>query len=218
MFSIIIPTYNEKDNLIRLLKDIKKYVNYNHEVIVVDDASSDGTPEIAEKTGARVLKRPAKLGAASAVLDGFTIAEGDVIGAMDADLSHPAHVLPEIFKQFPENDFVVASRYTKGGAISGWPLWRKIISFGATLMARPLVRIKDPMSGFFFLKKELLPKTVKTTSCKICLELLVKGNYRVSEVPYIFIERVSGKTKMTKMHFPNYIRHILELYAYKLKN
>ncbi len=223
MISIVIPTYNERKNTAKIIEDIEKLRLKNIEIIVVDDASADGTADEAEKLNKkykniRVIRRPGKLGAASAVLDGFRAARSEYVGAMDADGSHPAEMLPKIFEALKEADFVIASRYVKGGGTKGWPMWRKAISRGATMMAMPLTSVKDPMSGFFFIRKSALTGKINPKSCKICLEIITKGEYKkIKEIPFIFLEREIGKTKMTKMHFPDYIKHVLHLYAYKLK-
>ncbi len=222
MISIVIPTYNERENAVKIIKDIEALGIKGIEIVVVDDASTDGTAGAAEKLNKkykniRVIRRPGKMGAASAVLDGFRAARGEIAGAMDADGSHPASALPEIFRALKDADFVIASRYVKGGRTEGWPAWRKIISRVATLMARPITPVKDPMSGFFFIRKSVLTDEIRPKSCKICLEIIAKGRYKkIEEIPFIFLEREIGKTKMTRMHFPDYMRHVLHLYRYKL--
>ena len=131
----------------------------------------------------------------------------------------------EKFSEKPEiktnaNDLVVASRYTKGGGAVKWILPRKMISVYATLLARPLVKVKDPMAGFFALKKDVIKNTyLEPLGFKILLEILVKGNYKkYSEVPYIFQKRNAGKSKASIKVYIEYHIHLLKLYLYKIKH
>jgi len=204
--SIAIPTYNEKENIPVLVKKISSIFKQNKidgEIIIVDDNSPDGTGKSAEKLkkeykNVKVIHRKGKLGLSSAVLDGFKIAEGDVLGVMDADLSHPPEIIPKMFDAIKEGyDFVIGSRYTKGGKIQGWTFYRKFISRGATLLAKPFTKVKDPMSGFLMIRKECLKgKNFNPKGFKICLEFLVKAKYKnVKEVPITFTDRAKGKSK-----------------------
>ena len=128
MLSIIIPTYNEKQNLPELTDRIKAVIP-NCEIIVVDDNSPDGTAQFAQKLGLTTLIRPEKKGLASAVIDGFKIAKGDILAVMDADLSHPPEILPQMLDLIKNNkaDVVVGSRLVKGGGQIGWNFYNKLI-------------------------------------------------------------------------------------------
>ena len=162
--SIVIPTYNEKENIQKLLEKIQeefKKNNINGEIIIVDDGSPDGTGEIAERLrkkykNLKVFHRSGKLGLSSAVLEGWKIASMNILGVMDADLSHPAEKISEMYRLIENNeaDLVIGSRYVKGGRIEGWGLYRRLLSKGATLLARVFTSVKDPMTGFFMIKKE----------------------------------------------------------------
>jgi len=204
--SLIIPTYNEKDNIYDLLLKLKEEFLKNkidNEIIVVDDNSPDGTGQILEKLkieylNLKVIHRSGKLGLSSAVLEGFNIADGDILGVMDADLSHPVSKIGEMYKEIINGaDFVVGSRYVKGGKIEGWNLYRKILSRGAIILAKVFTSIKDPMSGFFMFKKELIKdKIINPKGFKILLELLVKLDYKnIIEIPIIFTNRTVGNSK-----------------------
>jgi dolichol-phosphate mannosyltransferase len=163
--SIIVPTYNEAENIGELIERIETSLKgLDFEVIVVDDSSPDGTAEIAEELGrayrnVKVIKRPRKMGLASAALEGMREAKYRLIAVMDADLQHPPELLPKLLERAKEGyDIVIASRYVEGGGVEGWSFWRRLISRGATLLAHTLLPktrgVKDPMSGFFCVQKK----------------------------------------------------------------
>ncbi|MDI6721396.1 MAG: glycosyltransferase, partial [Candidatus Aenigmarchaeota archaeon] len=144
----------------------------------------------------------------------------DIAGVMDADMSHDPCVIPLIIKEFKNSaDFVIASRYAKNGGINEWGLYRKFISRFATFMVRPLTSAKDPLSGFFFVRKNVINSMqISPESCKICLEILVKGRYgKIVEVPYIFVNRKFGKSKiLNHKEILKYMMHVMSLYSYKI--
>ncbi|HYZ50215.1 MAG TPA: glycosyltransferase, partial [Nitrososphaeraceae archaeon] len=161
-YSIIIPTYNESQNILRLIRSLEDCLprNIPAEILVVDDNSPDGTGEIVEKyvketkTLIRVIHRQDKGGLVSAIMDGIANSKGQNIIVMDADFSHPPETVPHIMKELNRDPgcIVVASRYIKGGSIKGWPFKRRLISSGAVRIARhglKVYNVKDPMSGFF---------------------------------------------------------------------
>ena len=222
MISIIIPTYNEKENIKKLIFKINKILNKNYEIIVVDDNSPDRTGEVVDKlrkNNVRCIHRKGKLGLSSAVIEGFSKAKGNIIGVMDADLSHNVNIIPNLIKPIVDGkaELTIGSRYVKGGGVKNWPLTRKIISKGATLLSLLLTRIKDPMSGFFFLKKSIIKDiNLNAKGYKILLEIIVKGNYKnVKEVPYTFKDRKLGKSKLNKKEYINYLRNLFNLMRYK---
>jgi len=163
--SIVIPTYNESKNILRVLKSIGDFLppNTHTEAIVVDDNSPDGTGKLVENYLKNMTKiagytidvihRTAKKGLSSAILKGIQHAKGDTIVVMDSDFSHPPQIIPRMLDALKKYqcDIVVASRYVKGGKIQGWPLKRKLMSKMATVIAKKGLRIgtSDPMSGFF---------------------------------------------------------------------
>jgi dolichol-phosphate mannosyltransferase len=218
--SIIIPTYNERENIEELIKRIFKISkNLSLEVIVVDDNSQDGTAEIikplSKKYKVKFLKRPKKLGLTSAILDGLKLAKGNVIGVMDADFSHPPEKIPELIKATKDNGIVIGSRYIKNGKVKNRSIFRSAISWGATIIAKLFfgLKIKDPLSGFFFCKRKILEKTsINAVGFKILLNILVKNrNKKIKEIPYISIERKKGKSKFDLQEIINYIRTVLVL-------
>ncbi len=223
--SIITPTYNESKSIEKLITNLfKDCKDFNIELIIVDDNSPDGTAEIAEKLSKRypikVIKRSGKLGLSSAVIAGFKLASGDILGVIDADLSHPTSKIPELLQPLINNEaeITIGSRLIQGGGVEEWPWYRKIISQGATLLAKPLTKVKDPMSGFFFFKKEVLDNvSLNPIGYKILLEVLTKANYKnFKEVPYLFLNREVGQSKLTIKEHWNYLVHLARLYKYKL--
>jgi dolichol-phosphate mannosyltransferase len=137
---------------------------------------------------------------------------------MDADLQHPPEVLPSIVKALETHDFVMASRYIKGGSPGEWKLSRKIVSKGATLLALPIApKVKDPMSGFFGFKRTAADiASLSPTGWKIGLEILVRSKFKaVTEVPYTFVPRARGESKLSRRIMGQYLRQLLDLYSYK---
>lgn len=224
--SIVIPTYNERENIRMLVPRIFRVFKRERikgEVIIVDDNSPDGTGEIAEKLknkySLKVIHREKKSGLSSAVLEGFRKADGEIIGVMDADLSHPPEYIPDFVRPIirKEADLVIGSRRVKGGGIRGWPLSRIIISRSAAMLAKGLTKAKDPMSGFFFFNRKIMNSIeLKPSGYKIGLEIIVKGKYdKMKEIPYVFVNRKEGKSKLGFMETLRYFYHLFRLYWYK---
>ena len=220
------PTYNEVDNLDELVLRIQRScspVGIETEVVIVDDNSPDGTgaraEELSKTKNVKVIHRAGKLGLSSAVLEGFAAASNPVLVVMDADLSHPPEKIPELVSKLEsgEADVAVGSRYIKGGSVENWPFTRRMISKGATLLARWLTKVKDPMSGFFALKRSVIEGAkLDPVGYKIMLEILVKGKVgKVVEVPIHFANRKAGKSKLGSGEYFRYIDHVLLLYEYK---
>jgi dolichol-phosphate mannosyltransferase len=226
MISIIVPTYNERENIRKLTSGIAKACKaYDYEIIIIDDNSPDGTGSVAEELAKkmpklRVLHRKKKFGLSSAVIEGFKTAKGSVIGVMDADLSQPPENIPSLLKPILSGkaELSIGSRYIKGGSVEVWPLHRRLISLFATILAKPMTKVKDPMSGFFFMKKEILKGIhFKSEGYKIGLEIIVKGSYKhVAEVPYTFKNRFYGKSKISLMEEYYYLKNLAMLYSYWL--
>lgn len=223
LVSIIIPTYNERDNIEPLVERINSALSgINYEIIIIDDDSRDGTAEIAENlsTGfpVRIIVRKDERGLASAVVEGFKQATGEILGVMDADLQHPPEVLPNLIQAIEDNaDIAIASRYVPGGVIPNWGLVRRFISKGAIFLAHlaltSTAKINDPMSGYFMLKKEVLGgANLMPTGYKILLEILIEGKYRkVTEVPFTFGNRFSSESKMRLRQQIDYLKHLYSL-------
>ena len=222
----MIPTYNERDNLQELVARIESSCSASgieSEIVIVDDSSPDGTgayaDELARDHRMKVVHRTGKLGLSSAVLEGFKVASGDILAVMDADLSHPPEKIPEMASRISsgEAEIVFGSRYVQGGSVENWPLHRRIISKGATMFARGLTKIKDPMSGFFMLKRSVIDgANLNPVGYKIGLEILVKGKYsKVVEVPIHFANRKAGKSKLGAGEMLKYIDHTIMLHEHK---
>ncbi len=224
--SLVIPTYNEKENILELILELEKEFDQNKinaEIIVVDDNSPDGTGKILENLrtkyqNLKVIYRQEKLGLSSAVIEGFKVAEGDIFGVMDADFNHPIEKINEMYQIIMRNtDLVIGSRYVKGGRIEGWNLYRKVLSKGATLLARVFVNVKDPMSGFFMIKKELIiNKEINPKGFQILLELLIKTNCKNTiEIPITFTNRTVGKSKAGIKEIIYYLQNLIGYLPYK---
>ena len=221
----MIPTYNEKPNLGELVSRINAVCgskDIDAEIVIVDDNSPDGTGAYAEELGkehdVKVVHREGKLGLSTAVIEGFDKATGDILVVMDADLSHPPEAIPEMVDRILSGkaQMVVGSRYVKGGSVENWPFYRKLVSKGATLLARGLTEVKDPMSGFFALERKVIDGVeLNPIGYKIGLEILVKGRYeRVEEVPITFADRKAGKSKLGASVYLKYIDHCIGLYEH----
>ncbi|MEM4061379.1 MAG: polyprenol monophosphomannose synthase [Desulfurococcaceae archaeon] len=222
--SIVVPTYNERENVPRLIELIDEKLRglFSYEVVVVDDNSPDGTAEVAEKLSekypVRVLKRPGKLGVTSAIYDGMRASHGRIIVVMDADLQHPPEVIPRLIERSRTCDIVVASRYCPGGGVENWSTMRKLVSTGAVLLARILVpncsRVKDPVSGFFALRREVAEawKPIEPRGFKALVEILgTHRNARVCEEPYLFRGRARGSSKLSSNVMLSYVKLLVKL-------
>lgn len=224
--SVILPTYNEKKNLEILIGSLKTILErIEHEIIIVDDNSPDKTGELADELAAgfnriKVIHRKQKKGLTSAIATGIVNSEGDIICVMDSDLSHPPEKVFDLIKPILDEkaDFVIGSRLIKGGSVEEWPMHRKMISLIARMLALPLTKVHDTMSGFFALRRGVLNFVkIKSRGYKICLEILVKGKYNnVKEIPYVFRNRTVGKSKLDFGEYINYLSDLVGLYLYKM--
>ena len=229
MISIVVPTFEEAENLPHVTKavaDAFEGRDWNYEILFIDDDSQDGSEEIcanlAETDPVRIVVRKGVRGLATAVAHGIEVSSGDIVVVMDADLSHPASAIPEMVErlQTGSSDFVLGSRYVEGGTThDDWSLFRKLNSIVPSLLARPLCHLKDPMSGFFAIRREDMPDSslLAPIGYKIALEIFVKGNFqRASEVPIHFADRQYGESKLSLKEQLNFLRHLARLYGYKL--
>ncbi len=224
--SLIIPTYNELDNLPELYRRIQK-LDISIEIIIVDDNSPDGTGQLADQISSEdqnvtVIHRPGKLGLSSAVIAGLNISKGQSVAVIDADLQHPPEILLQMVKRLESGfQIVVASRYVEGGGIIGWSFSRNIVSKIARLAANLLIhqsrRVKDPMSGFFAVNRQVLDGvTFNHLGFKILLEVLAKAKYSsVTEVPYVFTPRLRGTSKLRSSEVYAYLKLLLTLFFNK---
>jgi len=208
---VIIPTFNERDNLPRIVPDILAR-NERLEVLVVDDGSPDGTADLADGLGrahpVRVVRRAGKRGLASAVVAGFAAARGDVLVVMDADLSHPPEVVPALLDAVAGGvDLAVGSRYVRGGGTKDWPLQRRIVSRVACLLGNVLVPIRDSTSGFFAIRRAVVDGVkLNPIGFKIGFEVMARGRYaKAVEVPYVFRDRELGRSKFGQREIVHYL-------------
>lgn len=225
--SIIVPTFREVEALPELIDRVARVRAENgsiEELIVVDDDSCDGTEALIAarpEPWLKLIVRKQDRGLSQAVLAGLRAARGELLVVMDADLSHPPEVITEMQQAIQAGaDFVVGSRYVPGGTTADdWGVFRYLNSRVATLLARPLTRITDPMSGFFALPRSVFERALEPSPLgyKIGLELIVRcGCESVQEVPIHFANRTRGESKLTLQQQLLYVRHLARLYRFKL--
>jgi dolichol-phosphate mannosyltransferase len=230
-FSIVVPTYNEAggiEKLIATLRDVFEKAGLDGEIVVVDDNSPDGTGAIVDRLEhegypVRCLHRPGKMGLSSGVIDGWKFARADsnALGAMDADFSHDANILPRMVRALQDDGYglAIGSRYVPGGGIENWPTRRIITSRVAVALAQPLTPIRDITSGYFLVKREALDGVeLDPIGFKIGLEVIAKAHYgRALEVPYVFTDRVAGESKLNQKEILNYLRQLGRIYGARLR-
>lgn len=206
--ALVVPTLNEGNNigfLLTSLQEALQPVSLPWEVIVVDDDSSDATPEIVQEHSRRdcrirLVTRRGERGLAGAILDGWALSGAELLGVMDADLQHPPNLLPSLVEAIEHADIAIASRYCHKHGVDGWNPVRTAISRLSTLASLPLLRhlrVTDPMSGFFIVRRQCLEGIVfQSQGFKLLLEILVRGRIRTAkEVPYSFGTRHAGTSK-----------------------
>jgi len=226
--SIVVPAFREAPNIEPLVARAfaaTRSAGIEAELIIVDDNSIDGTDAVVERLKSqyplRLIVRKGARGLSSAVLAGFEQARFDRFVVLDADLQHPPEAIPELIRKLdkPGCDFVIATRYGgEGGIDSHWPLYRRIGSSVATLLARPLAPLSDPMTGFFALHRSTWRRAAKLdpVGYKIALELYVKCRCRnPAEVPIRFATRSAGMSKAGVSEGLRYLRHLSRLYRFR---
>jgi dolichol-phosphate mannosyltransferase len=214
LVAVVLPTYNESENIARLLTQLRNVLP-DARLFVVDDNSPDGTGDIAERCaremgGIEVLHRPGKQGLGSAYRQGFThvIAQGvDVVVSMDVDFSHDPLAIPAMLAAIESgSDAVIGSRYVSGGGTKNWPLHRRLLSRWGNLYTGAVlgVKVRDCTSGFRAYRSSALaaiaPETTKAEGYAFLSELVVRLSRRglkISEVPILFIDRENGTSKMS---------------------
>ncbi|MFC1706301.1 polyprenol monophosphomannose synthase [Planctomycetota bacterium] len=210
---VLLPTYNEIENLPRILPEILTAAPVD--VMILDDSSPDGTGALADQLAAAdervtVVHRPQKEGLGRAYRDGFSraLAQGyDFIFEMDADFSHPPPTLPKMLEAARAGaDLVLGSRWVRGGGTEGWPVSRTLISRGGSLYARLVlgVDVKDLTGGFKCFRREvletLLRHEIQSLGYSFQIELTyraIQAGFKVKEVPFVFVERQAGASKMS---------------------
>jgi dolichol-phosphate mannosyltransferase len=224
--TIVVPTYKEVENLPHLIDRVgrvRDQLGLAIDMLIMDDDSRDGSAELVAsrpEPWVKIVVRTADRGLSAAVLDGLRRATGEVVVCMDADLSHPPQALPMMLAKLEAGaDFVLGSRYVEGGSTSDdWGFFRWFNSRVATLLARPLTTVRDPMAGFFALRRSTFQngREFNPVGYKIGLELMMKcGCERVVEIPIHFEDRQFGESKLTLKQQLLYLRHLRRLYIFK---
>ena len=221
--SIVVPSYNESDNVKPLVEQLDEALTgIDHEIIFVDD-SKDNTPEVireimASKPHVRLEHRVGETGLATAVLKGFTLAEGDYVACMDADLQHPPKILKYMYYALEEGyDFCIPSRFIPGGSDGGLNLYRKFVSGVARYIGKIclpcLRRVTDPTSGLFMFRREALDGAdLQPIGWKIMVEVLAMCKYNsIIEIPYTFQDREAGESKLSGKVTMEYLKQVFDL-------
>ena len=230
MISIVVPTYNEKDNIRPLLDRIHTALGtIRHEVIFVDD-SNDETPQVIEEIAGeddtvRLHHREDEKGLATAVVKGFSLAQGEFVACMDADLQHPPEVLKHMYAAMLAGaDMAIPSRFIPGGSDGGLNIWRKFVSGTARYIGKiilPCLRsISDPTSGLFMIKSDLLKDAkLNPIGWKIMIEVLAMCQVKkVLETPYVFHDREAGESKLSTQVTIEYLKQVFSLRKHAANN
>jgi dolichol-phosphate mannosyltransferase len=208
--ALVIPTLYEGANIRAMLDRARGNLDalgMPYELIVVDDDSRDGTEALVrevveEDSRVRFISRVGERGLSGAVIRGWQNSQAEIVGVIDADFQHPPELLPDLWKSMAAgNDLALASRYVQNGEHGRWHPARHLLSYLAILLTRPLQRadifVRDPMSGFFLVRRRFVKDlALRTSGFKILLEILVRSDVRkVAEVPFTFGLRHAGKSK-----------------------
>ncbi|MEQ9671415.1 glycosyltransferase [Coleofasciculus sp. G2-EDA-02] len=227
-FSLIIPTYKEAKNIPQIVEQLSQLLDSqlagDYELIVVDDNSPDDTWKVAQELTAdypqlKVMRRIDERGLSTAVIRGWQVARGEVLGVIDADLQHPPELLLQLWGEIQRGaDLAVASRHVEGGGVSDWSIIRRFLSRGAQTIGLILLpgvigRVSDPMSGYFMVRRQcLVGRPLSPLGYKILIEVLGRGRVPwIGEVGYVFQERQAGESKVTWKQYVEYLQHLLRL-------
>lgn len=223
--SIIVPTLREAGNIEALTERVERTMTRSGlewEIVFVDDDSNDGSEAIVAALATTlpvkmIVRRNTTPDLSRAVVFATRHARFERIVVMDADLSHPAERIPDLLRVLDGGTtMAIGSRYATGGTIErGWGAWRAMNSMLATRLARPLTRCTDPMSGFFAIERHAVPPGLAPSGCKIGLEIMVRGQLDVGEVPITFKNRHTGQSKTGWRTRARYIHQLARLYLRK---
>jgi dolichol-phosphate mannosyltransferase len=235
-FALVVPTLNEAANIVKVLDRAREalcQLPLAWEILVVDDESTDGTAEAVLRYSVahpeiRLVERHSEKGLAGAITYGWGNTDADVLGVMDADLQHPPELLPELVSRVCRGtDIAIASRYLRVDSMAAWNLPRRMISRLSVLARKPVqrsgLRVSDPMSGFFVLRRECIAgMEFQPAGFKLLLEILAKGHIRsVAEIPFKFGPRTAGKSKanaMTAVYYFSLLCRLSREMAFGQKN
>jgi len=232
-YSVLLPTYNERDNLPIIIWLINKYFTesgYNYEVIVIDDGSPDGTLEAAKQLQKiygedKIVLRPRekKLGLGTAYVHGIKNATGNFVVIMDADLSHHPKFIPQFIEKQKEGDYdvVTGTRYAGNGGVYGWDLKRKVISRTANYVTQVLLRpgVSDLTGSFRLYRKSVLKRLIASCVSKgyvFQMEMMVRARQKemtIAEVPITFVDRFYGESKLGGNEVVGFVKGLLYLFA-----
>ncbi|MFA7115927.1 MAG: polyprenol monophosphomannose synthase [Bacteroidales bacterium] len=231
---VIIPTYNEKENIEKIIRTIFSLEEYYH-LLIVDDNSPDKTANIIKDLQKEfserlfIIERSGKLGLGTAYITAFKWAiehKYDYISEMDADFSHDPKYLKSLFKACADNDVAIGSRYCQGIAVTNWPLRRVVISYGASFYVRNILhmRIFDSTAGFVCYKREVLESidldSIQMKGYGFQIEMkynAYKLHYKIKEVPIVFVNRKEGTSKMNSSIFGEAFWGVIKLKFRKIK-
>ena len=232
LYSVILPTYNERDNLpiiYYLLDKTFAGAKLQYEVVIVDDSSPDNTLEVAEaiqksygKDHVTIVSRKGKLGLGTAYIAGLKAAKGERVILMDADLSHHPKFIPQMVEIMDKEmvDIVTGTRYRRGGGVYGWDLKRKVTSRGANFLADFLLNpgVSDLTGSFRLYERQVLEQILPQVQCKgyaFQMEIIVrskKAGFTVSEVPITFVDRIYGESKLGAKEIVMYAQGLVQLF------
>jgi len=227
LITVVVPTYNERDNLLPLVRRLFTTLDPSStELLIVDDDSPDGTADVAAELAAsypvRCLVRRGERELSGAVIAGLRAARGAQVVVMDADLSHPPEAIPALLHALdePTVNMAVGSRFVPGGRVDEhWSWYRRLNSLVARWLARPLTPVRDMMSGFFAVRRaDLRLGVLRPSGYKIALELIVRHGWKnVVEVPITFSDRAAGRSKLGLREQFRYLLHLARLYGHVLR-
>jgi len=232
LYSVILPTYNERENLpiiYYLLDKVFVEAKLSYEVVIVDDSSPDNTLEVAEairdsygEKHVKIVSRKGKLGLGTAYIAGLKAAKGDRIILMDADLSHHPKFIPQMVELMDKTkvEIVTGTRYARGGGVYGWDMRRKLVSKGANFLADFLLNpgVSDLTGSFRLYERKVLEEILPQIQCKgyaFQMEIIVrskKAGFRVDEVPISFVDRIYGESKLGKKEIIMYAQGLMQLF------
>jgi dolichol-phosphate mannosyltransferase len=229
VLSLVVPTLNERENIADFLAAVRRNLDTSipgdYEVIVVDDDSADRTWEIAAGLMThfpelRVVRRQNEGGLAVAVIRGWQVARGRILGTINADFQHPPDVLPRLVERATGADLVVATRHSDGGGLGDWGPMRRLSSWGAAHIGRWLLpevyaRVSDPLSGCYLIRRKAIEGAeLRPLGYKSLMEILVRGRVgEIHECGYQMRKRVRGQSKVHALHPWQYLRHVFRLRA-----
>jgi dolichol-phosphate mannosyltransferase len=221
LLSLVVPTYNESVNIRPFLETLREnldpLLDCRYEVIVVDDDSPDGTFEAAARMAQdypqlRLMRRIGERGLSTAVIRGWQVSRGAILGTINADFQHPSALFPEMMRKMDSADLVVATRYAKGGSVGEFPLHRRVLSgcarrLGGLLAPEVFGRVTDPLSGFYLFRRCAIEGVeLRPTGFKTLIEILGRGSIeRVAECGYQMQSRRGGHSNVKWRHSVDYL-------------